>query len=117
IREKVTDQEIIAHIELEKENHPIQVMCEVLKVPRSTYYQSFHKVKSSYDIANEAILARIKIIHAESKGRYGTPKIHYLLTQEDFKVSLKRVQRIMKDAGIQSTIVKKISTDFLHWTG
>jgi|GraSoiStandDraft_59_1057299.scaffolds.fasta_scaffold163801_2 putative transposase len=82
-------------------------MCEVLKVPKSTYYQSFHKVKSSYDIENEAILARIKIIHAESKGRYGAPKIHYLLTQEDFTVSLKRVQRIMKDAGIRSTIVKK----------
>lgn len=82
-------------------------MCEVLKVPRSTYYQSFRKVKSSYEIENEAILARLKIIHAESKGRYGAPKIHHLLTQEGFTVSLKRVQRIMKRAGIQSTIVKK----------
>lgn len=71
-------------------------MCEVLKVPRSTYYQSFHKEKSSYEIENEAILARIKIIHAESKGRYSAPKVHHLLTLEDFTVSLKRVQRIMK---------------------
>ena len=59
-------------------------MCEVLKVPRSTYYQSFHKVKSSYTIGNEAILASIKIIHAESKGRYGALKIHHLLTEEGF---------------------------------
>ncbi|PIC62558.1 IS3 family transposase [Sporosarcina sp. P13] len=107
IREKVTDQEIIDHIEQEKENFPIQVMCEVLKVPRSTYYQSFRKVKPSYTIENEAILARIKIIHAESKGRYGAPKIHYLLTQEGFTASLNRVQRIMKEAEIRSTIVKK----------
>lgn len=82
-------------------------MCEVLDVPRSTYYQSFHKVKSLYEIENEAILERIKVIHAESKGRYGAPKIHYLLTQEDFTVSLKRVQRIMAEAGIRSTIMKK----------
>ncbi len=82
-------------------------MCEVLKVPRSTYYQSFHKVKSSYDTENEEVLARIKIIHAESKGRYGAPKVHYLLEEEDFKVSINRVQRIMKNAGIRSTIVKK----------
>lgn len=82
-------------------------MCEVLKVPRSSYYQSFHKVKSSYAVENEAILARIKIIHAESKGRYGAPKIHHLLTQENFKVSMNRVQRIMKDAGIRSIIMKK----------
>lgn len=80
----------------------------MLKVPRSTYYQSFHKVKSSYEIENEAILARIKIIHAESKGRYGAPKIHHILTEEEgFSVSLNRVQRIMKEAEIRSTIVKK----------
>lgn len=82
-------------------------MCEVLNVPRSTYYQSFHKVKSSYEIENEVILERIKIIHAESKGRYGAPKIHFLLTQGGITASLNRVQRIMKKAGIQSTIVKK----------
>ena len=56
---------------------------------------------------NEAVLARIQTIHAESKGRYGAPKIHYLLTQEKVDFSLNRVQRIMKKAGIRSTIVKK----------
>jgi len=82
-------------------------MCEVLEVPKSTYYQSFHKVKSSYEIENEEILQRIKIIHAESKGRYGAPKIHFLLRQEGYTPSLKRVQRIMAEAGIRSTITKK----------
>lgn len=82
-------------------------MCNVLKIPKSTYYQSLHKVKSSYALANEAVLARIKIIHTESKGRYGAPKIHYLLTQEKVTFSLNRVQRIMKKAGIRSTIMKK----------
>ena len=73
-------------------------------MPRSTYYQSFHKVKSSYEIENEAILARIKIIHAESKGRYGAPKIHHILTEEEgFSVSLNRVQRIMKEYNLQDT--------------
>lgn len=77
-------------------------------MPRSTYYQSFHKGKSSYEMENEAFLAHIKIIHTESKGRYGAPKIHYILTKEEgFSVSLNRVQRIMKKAEIRSTIVKK----------
>lgn len=62
----MTDYEIIDHIEQEKENHPVQMMCEVLEVlevlevPRSTYYQSFKKVPSSYEIENEVILERIK---------------------------------------------------------
>lgn len=76
-------------------------------MPRSTYYQSFHKVQSTHAIENEAILERIKIIHAESKGRYGAPKIHEILKKEGFNVSLKRVQRIMKAEGIRSIITKK----------
>lgn len=76
-------------------------------MPRSTYYQSFHKVKSSYQIENESILERIKIIHAESKGRYGAPKVHEVLKVEGFNVSLKRVQRLMKADGIRSIITKK----------
>ena len=56
---------------------------------------------------NEAILERIKIIHAESKGRYCASKIHQLLKKEGFSVSLKRVQRLMKTEGIRSVITKK----------
>lgn len=43
----------------------------------------------------------------ESKERYGASKIHYLLEEEGFKVSLNRLQRIMKKAGIRSVITKK----------
>jgi len=50
---------------------------------------------------------RIITIHQESKQRYGAPKIHYLLTKEGYQVSIKRVQRLMKKAGIRSIIVKK----------
>lgn len=82
-------------------------MCHVLKVPKSTYYQSFKKVKSTYEIENEKILERIRVIHAESKQRYGAPKIHILLGKEGFLVSLNRVQRIMKKAELISVITKK----------
>jgi len=60
-----------------------------------------------YEIENEKVLARIKVIHEESKQRYGAPKIHYLLTKEGFTVSLKRVQRIMRKANIRSITTKK----------
>lgn len=92
-------------------------MCQVLQVPRSTYYQSFHKLKSSRELENEAILVRIKAIHAKSKQRYGAPKIHEKLLAEGFKFSLKRVQRLMQKEDIRSIIVKKYrsasSKDFI----
>lgn len=70
-------------------------MCRVLKMPKSTYYQAFHKKPNSYHTANEELLEQIKILHKASKGRYGAPKIHKQLEQKGYSCSLKRVQRLM----------------------
>jgi putative transposase len=82
-------------------------MCDVLDVPRSTYYKSLNKTISNRERENNELTKRIIEIHSESKKRYGAPKIHQLLVKEGYQVSLKRVQRLMKKAGIQSIIVKK----------
>jgi putative transposase len=91
----------------QKEVFPIQVMCEVLGMPRSTYYQSLIKTESVRDRENQLLLEQIQFIHTESKGRYGAPKIHFLLLKAGFSVSLKRVQRIMRKAEIYSITMKK----------
>ncbi|KIO69850.1 hypothetical protein B4064_1133 [Caldibacillus thermoamylovorans] len=75
-------------------------------MPRSTYYDSFHKKPNRYHVANEALFERIQAIHKESKGCYGAPKIHKLLQKEGYSCSIKRVQRLMKEAGIRSNITK-----------
>lgn len=82
-------------------------MCRVLKMPRSTYYDSFHRKPNSYHVANEELLEQITAVHKESKGRYGAPKIHKELLRKGYLTSLKRVQRLMKEAGIRSNITKK----------
>lgn len=58
-------------------------------------------------LINEKLLVRIRAIHADSDGRYGAPKIFAILKQEGYTGSIDRVQRIMKQAGIRSNIVKK----------
>ncbi len=42
-----------------------------------------------------------------SKARYGAPKIHKILIDNGEKISLKRVQRYMKQMNIQSIVIKK----------
>jgi len=76
-------------------------------MPKSTYYQSFHKKPNSYHVENEQLLERIRVIHQDSNGRYGAPKIFAILQKEGYKGSINRIQRIMKNAGIQSNITKK----------
>ncbi len=82
-------------------------MCRVLKMPKSTYYQSFYKKPSVYEVENQQLLERIRAIHKESDGRYGAPKIFEVLKQEGYQGSINRIQRIMKRAGIRSNITKK----------
>lgn len=75
-------------------------MFRVLEMPKTTYYQSFHKQPNSYHVANEQLLQKIRVIYQESKGRYGAPKIFEILKQEGYT-------RIMKRSGIQSNTTKK----------
>lgn len=78
-----------------------------MEIPRSTYYQSLQHAESNRDRENKELTEKITKIHIESKQRYGAPKIHQNLQKEGYSVSLKRVQRLMKRAGIRSIVVKK----------
>ena len=50
---------------------------------------------------------RIIEIYDDSNKRYGAPKIHHILDEEGYQVSINRVQRFMRKANIKSIIVKK----------
>ncbi len=82
-------------------------MCEVLNLSRSTYYQFQKKEPSLRHKENQLITKRMIEIHQDSKGRYGAPKIHYLLNREGFSISQKKVQRLMNKADIRSITRKK----------
>ena len=80
-------------MEILKKHYSVQMMCDVLAVPRSTYYHSLQKTESTRERENHAITMKIIQIHQESKERYGAPKIHQTLLKSGLSVSLKRVKR------------------------
>ena len=82
-------------------------MCRVLKVPRSTYYKAQEKTMSKRAIENNEYEKEILEIYNKSKKRYGAPKIHEILIGKGLKISIKRVQRLMKKLNISSIVVKK----------
>lgn len=49
---------------------------------------------------------RIEQIHRQSRGVYGSPRVHKALAREGISVGCKRVERLMRDAGI----VGKVTT-------
>ena len=52
-------------------------------------------------------MARIRVLHATSKGTYGAPRLHLDLEAEGCRVGRKRVARLMKAAGLQGVTRRK----------
>jgi putative transposase len=82
-------------------------MCRVLEVPRSTFYKSLDKTPCKRAKETTKYSAEIFAIYKESSERYGAPKIHKILLQRGNKISIKRVQRLMKKLNISSIVIKK----------
>lgn len=82
-------------------------MCKVLNIPRSTYYNFLDKTPSKTAIENQKYESEILAIYKKSSERYGAPKIHKVLTNQGYKLSLKRVQRLMKRLKIESVVTRQ----------
>jgi transposase-like protein len=69
---------------------------------RSGYYAWLTRLDSPRRQEDELLLKHIIDIHAESRGTYGSPRMHAELTVGlGLPVNLKRVARLMRHAGIQ----------------
>jgi putative transposase len=78
------------------------VACRVLNVSRSGYYDWLGRPDSLRVQENELLLKQIRDIHKESRFTYGSPRVHAELTLGlGLPVNLKRVARVMREAGIQ----------------
>jgi transposase InsO family protein len=82
-------------------------MCKVLEVSRSGYH---NYVKRRYILRENdeiIILNKIKEIHKNSRGLYGSPRIYQELRRSGLKINKKRVVRIMQKYGIRAKTRKK----------
>jgi len=66
----------------EQKTHAIRLLCDVLKVSRSGYYDWYRRGLSKRDCDNQQVLAKIRALHAQHKGRYGSPRIQAALLQQ-----------------------------------
>jgi putative transposase len=62
--------------------HGIARACRLLKVSRAAYYQRRAGGLSPRAAADAAITARISSIHTESRGTYGSPRVHQALRRD-----------------------------------
>ena len=71
-----------AFIHAEKEAFPVAALCRLLGVTRQGYY-AYAKRPASPRAAREGMLReRLRALHAESRGTYGSPRLHAALRRE-----------------------------------
>ncbi len=80
---------------------PIALMCRVLTVSRTGYYAWRGRPPSARAQTDTRLRVAIRAIHAESRHRYGSPRIHRELAAQHWACSRKRVARLMRLDGLR----------------
>jgi putative transposase len=75
-------------------------MCRVLEVSASGYYAWRKRPLSARARADVELTAPIQVIHRESRGTYGAPRVHAELAAHGIRIGRKRVARLMRSLGI-----------------
>jgi len=63
-------------IEDRRSDYLVRTLCEVLEVSPAGYYAWRSRPESQRSAANRVLVDDIKQIHRDTKGRYGSPRIH-----------------------------------------
>jgi len=94
-------------------------MCRVLGVSRSGFYDWQDRPPSDRELGDRQLAVEIEAIWECSDRTYGVPRTHRWLRKQGFRVSRKRVARIMGDHGwegesgrrrVRTTIVDRAAT-------
>jgi putative transposase len=78
----------------------ITLLCRVLDVSRSGYYAWRKREPSARKMADQVLLALMRLHHKKSRGAYGSPRIHQAIQKEGIRCGRKRVARLMREASL-----------------
>jgi len=83
-------------------------MCRALEVNRTSFHDWERRAPSGRALTDAFLVEKIREIHAASDGTYGARRVHAELRLEyDIHVGRKRVERLMKAAGISGLLPRK----------
>src|SRR4051794_40762548 len=83
-------------------------MCRVLGVSRSGFHAWSSRPPSARAVEDERLLERIREIHEDNRKVYGSPRVHAELVLADGeRVGRKRVERLMRQAGLSGLIKRR----------
>lgn len=80
-----------------RERYPLSILISVLEVSSSGYHEWRSRKPSARQQANDRLVSQIRVLHAESFGSYGSPRIHAALKRQGQRIGRERVRRLMQE--------------------
>jgi putative transposase len=96
---------------------PVQVLCRLLEVAPSGYYAwRLPRPPRPRAQRHQALLTHIRAVHAETKARYGSPRVQAELAARGQQCCVNTVARLMRQHGIAAKTKRKFrcTTDSNH---
>ncbi len=95
---------------------PAAVICHVLNVSTSGYYDSIKRQPSAQHVRRKSIAQAAACSYFESQRIYGHRKVHMDLVEEGVACCRETVRRIMREIGLYSRIKRKfvVTTNSKH---
>ncbi len=85
-----------AAIESLRKGYPVSLLCTVLEVSASGYYEWRSRAPCARQLANERLVSQIRVLHAESFASYGRPRLHAALRRQGQRIGQERIRRLMQ---------------------
>ncbi|NNC16696.1 IS3 family transposase [Corallococcus exiguus] len=103
-------------IHAQKASMSVAFMCHQLGVSRSGYYAWAKRPESQRQKSDRELAVEVTAIHQESRGTYGSPRVHAELRARGRRVSEKRVARLMRREGLAARSRRRFvrTTDSKH---
>jgi len=89
-----------AFIHAEKAHFPVAALCRVLEVTRQGYYAYAAREPGPRAVSEAALELSVREVFAESRGRYGSPRVRMQLQRDGVVASKRRVERLMRGLGL-----------------
>ena len=103
-------------IRAEKAHYPVASLCRVLRVGRSGFYAWLRRGESARERRDRELLPAIREVFQTSRETYGSPRVFEDLRTQRIPCSRRRVERLMREAGITPPRKRKFkkTTDSDH---
>jgi hypothetical protein len=80
---------------------PVSTMCRVLGVTKSGFYAWRKRPKPERVRRDAQLAATVAAVHQRSRRTYGSPRVHRELKARGVRVGKKRIERLMRENGLQ----------------